>query len=112
MAPPALATATSAHRANATSPQRIGPVRAWVCAAHRTAQRTAPRSALHRANAKKKSGKQIPFLACRRQAIYNLGNKFHFYIRLRFSCGNIFGKQIGNVFVFTICFDVGLAVLC
>ena len=23
-------------------------------------------------------------------------------------CGNIFGKQIGNVFVFTICFDVGL----
>jgi len=51
MAPPALATATSAHRANATSPQRIGPVRAWVCAAHRTAQRTAPRSALHRANA-------------------------------------------------------------
>ena len=25
---------------------------------------------------------------------------------------NIFGKQIGNVFVFPICFDVGLAVLC
>ena len=34
-----------------------------------------------------------------------------FPIRLRFSCGNIFGKQIGNVFVFTICFDVGLAVI-
>ncbi len=33
-------------------------------------------------------------------------------IRLRTNCGNIFGKQIGNVFVFTICFDVGLAVLC
>ena len=32
-------------------------------------------------------------------------------VRLRFSCGNIFGKQIGNVFVFTICFDVGLAVI-
>jgi hypothetical protein len=31
-------------------------------------------------------------------------------VRLQFSCGNIFGKQIGNVFVFTICFDVGLAV--
>ena len=33
-------------------------------------------------------------------------------LRLRFSCGNIFGKQIGNVIVFPICFDVGLAVLC
>jgi hypothetical protein len=29
MAPPALATATSAHRANATSQQGIGPVSAW-----------------------------------------------------------------------------------
>ena len=33
-------------------------------------------------------------------------------VRLRSNCGNIFGKQVGNVFVFTICFDVGLAVLC
>jgi len=33
-------------------------------------------------------------------------------LRLGTNCGNIFGKQIGNVFVFTICFDVGLAVLC
>jgi len=67
MAPPALATATSAHRANATSPQRIGPVRAWVCAAHRTAQRTAPRSAPHRA------------AHCTAQMQKkNLGSKFHF----------------------------------
>ena len=33
-------------------------------------------------------------------------------MRLSVYCGNIFGKQIGNVFVFTICFDVGLSVLC
>ena len=32
-------------------------------------------------------------------------------MRLSVYCGNIFGKQIGNVFVFTICFDVGLAVI-
>jgi hypothetical protein len=38
MVPPALATATSAHCANVTSPQRIGP-------------RIGPRSAAHRANA-------------------------------------------------------------
>ena len=33
-------------------------------------------------------------------------------LRLGTNCGNIFGKQIGNVCVFTIGFDVGLAVLC
>ena len=35
-----------------------------------------------------------------------------FPITVGTNCENIFGKQIGNVFVFTICFDVGLAVLC
>jgi hypothetical protein len=44
MAPPALATATSAHRANATSPQCIGP------AAHSAAQRTAQLSAPRKCN--------------------------------------------------------------
>ena len=37
---------------------------------------------------------------------------FEEMLRLGTNCENIFGKQIGNVFVFTICFDVGLAVLC
>jgi len=36
----------------------------------------------------------------------------NFLLRLGTNCENIFGKQIGNVFVFTICFDVCLAVLC
>jgi hypothetical protein len=29
-------------------------------------------------------------------------------LRLGTNCGNIFGKQIGKLFVFTICFDAGL----
>jgi hypothetical protein len=33
---------------------------------------------------------------------------FEEMLRLGTNCENIFGKQIGNVFVFTICFDVGL----
>jgi hypothetical protein len=33
-------------------------------------------------------------------------------VRLGTNCENIFRKQTGNVFVFTICFDVGLSVLC
>jgi hypothetical protein len=34
------------------------------------------------------------------------------HLRMRTNCEKKFRKQIGNVFVFTICFDVGLAVLC
>ena len=42
----------------------------------------------------------------------NLSAQLDLSLRLGTNCGNIFGKQVGNVFVFTICFDVGLAVLC